>query len=83
MRGAKVQTQRRVRGLWANLAAKASHRNDGLNYTAWEFSKFIDAGDLDHEIAAKLLWLACEANGYLKKDGPDVVKEVINRVLEP
>src|SRR6516164_8858072 len=38
MRGAKAQTQRRVRGLWANLAAKASHRNDGLNFTAWEFS---------------------------------------------
>jgi hypothetical protein len=82
-RGAKAQTQRRVRGLWANLAAKASHRNDGLNFTAWEFSKFIDAGDLDHEIAAELLWLACEANGYLKKDGADVVKEIIRRVLQP
>ena len=82
-RGAKAQTQRRVRGLWANLAAKASHRNDGLNFTAWEFSKFIEADDLDQEIAAKLLWLACEANGYLKKDGAEVVKEIIRRVLQP
>jgi hypothetical protein len=82
-RGASAHTQRRVRGLWANLAAKASHRNDGLNFTAWEFSKFIDAGDLDHEIATKLLWLACEANGYLKKDGAEVVREIIRRVLQP
>jgi hypothetical protein len=83
MQGASAQTQRRVRGLWANLAAKHQHRNDGLNFTAWEFSKFIDAGDLDHEIAGKLLWAACEANGYLKKDGADVVKEIIKRVLQP
>jgi hypothetical protein len=83
MRSASAQTQRRVRGLWANLAAKASHRNDGLNFTAWEFSKFIDAGDLDHEIAGKLLWHACEANGYLKKDGAEVVREIIRRVLQP
>jgi hypothetical protein len=82
-RGASAQTQRRVRGLWLNLATKASRRNDGLNFTAWEFSKFIDSGDLDHEIAAKLLWLACEANGYLKKDGAEVVKEIIRRVLQP
>jgi hypothetical protein len=83
MRGASAHTQRRVRGLWLNLAAKASHRNDGLNFTAWEFSKFIDAGDLDHEIAGKLLWHACEANGYLKKDGAEVVREIIRRVLQP
>jgi hypothetical protein len=78
---AKPRVQRRVRGLWANLADKRDHRNDGLNYTAWQFSQFIETGDLKVEIAGKLLWLACEANGYLKKDGPDVVKEVITRVL--
>jgi hypothetical protein len=78
---AKPRVQRRVRGLWANLAAKCQLRNDGLNYTAWEFSKFIETGDLNHEVASKLLWLACKANGYLAKDGPDVVKEVITRVL--
>jgi hypothetical protein len=83
MRGAKAQTQRRVRGLWANLASKSQGRNDGLNFTAWEFSKFIDAGDLDHEIAGKLLWHACEANGYLRKDGAEVVREIIRRVLQP
>jgi hypothetical protein len=83
MRGASAQKQRRVRGLWANLAAKHQHRNDGLNFTAWEFSKFIDAGDLDHEIAGKLLWHACEANGYIAKDGADVVREIIRRVLQP
>ena len=79
---AKAQTQRRVRGLWKNLAEKADHRNDGLNYTAWQFSQFIGAGDLNPEIASKLLWLACEANGYLDKDGPDVIDEIINRVLQ-
>jgi hypothetical protein len=77
-----AQLQRRVRGLWANLAAKGSRRNDGLNYTAWQFSVFVAAGDLNREIAAKLLWRACEANGYLAKDGADVVKEVIARVLK-
>ena len=35
----------------------------------------------NREIAGKLLWLACEANGYIAKDGADVVKEVIKRVL--
>jgi hypothetical protein len=80
---ASLKQQRRVRGLWANLASKSQRRNDGLNYTAWQFSQFIGAGDLNREIAAKLLWHACEANGYLEKDGADVVKEVINRVLQP
>jgi Bifunctional DNA primase/polymerase, N-terminal len=79
---AKGQTQRRVRGLWKNLAEKADHRNDGLNYTAWQFSQFVEVGDLNPEIASKLLWLACEANGYLAKDGPDVIDEIINRVLQ-
>ena len=82
MRKASSKTQRLVRGLWANLAEKADHRNDGLNYTAWQFSQFVEAGDLNREIAAKLLWLACEANGYLDKDGADVVQEVIKRVLQ-
>ena len=80
---AALKQQRRVRGLWANLASKSQRRNDGLNYTAWQFSQFIGAGDLNREIAAKLLWLACEANGYVEKDGADVVKEIINRVLQP
>jgi hypothetical protein len=82
MRGAEPYVQRRVRGLWANLAAKAARRNDGLNYTAWQFSIFIECGDLNREVAAKLLWRACEANGYLAKDGAGVVKEVITRVLD-
>jgi bifunctional DNA primase/polymerase-like protein len=82
MRGAAPKAQRRVKGLWANLAAKGQHRNDGLNYTAWQFREFVRSGDLDREIAAKLLWLACKANGYLVKDGPDVVKAVIHRVIE-
>jgi len=82
MRGAERSVQRRVRGLWANLAAKRARRNDGLNYTAWQFSIFIECGDLNREVAAKLLWRACEANGYLAKDGAGVVKEVITRVLD-
>src|SRR5262249_10292686 len=40
MRSASAKQQRRVRGLWANLADKRDHRNDGLNYTAWQFSQF-------------------------------------------
>jgi hypothetical protein len=79
---ASSKQQPRVRGLWKNLAEKADHRNDGLNYTAWQFSQFVEVGDLNREIASKLLWLACEANGYLDKDGPDVIDEMINRVLE-
>ena len=82
MRGAEPSVQRRVRGLWANLAAKVARRNDGLNYTAWQYSVFAATGDLNREIAAKLLWRACEANGYLAKDGSGVVKEVITRVLD-
>ena len=82
MRKASSKQQRRVRGLWANLASKSQHRNDGLNYTAWQFGQFIGVGDLNREVAAKLLWLACKANGYIEKDGADVVKEIINRVLE-
>jgi len=81
MRSASAKSQRRVRGLWLNLAAKSERRDDGLNFTVWEFSKFVESGDLDREIAAQLLWLACKANGYIEKDGADVVKEVINRVL--
>ena len=82
MPNAKPRTRRRVRGLWRNLAEKQEHRNDGLNYTAWKFSGFVESGDLDRTVAAKLLALACRANGYLKVDGPDVVREVIGRVLK-
>jgi hypothetical protein len=82
MRRATSKQQCRVRGLWANLADKRDHRNDGLNYTAWLFREFIESGDLKIEVASKLLWLACKANGYIEKDGADVVKEIINRVLE-
>src|SRR5262249_52340758 len=80
-RWAEPYVQRRVRGLWANLAAKGARRNDGLNYTAWQFSVFVATGDPNREIAAKLLWRACEANGYLAKDGSGGVREVITRVL--
>jgi len=71
-----------VKGLWRNLAGKQDHRNDGLNYTAWRFSEFVESGELDRTVAAKLLALACKANGYFKVDGPDVVREVISRVLK-
>jgi hypothetical protein len=42
---------------------------------------FVATGDLDRQAAAKLLWRACEANGYLAKDGAGVVKEIITRVI--
>jgi hypothetical protein len=80
MRGAPVSLQRRVRGLWANLASKSQRRNDCLNQTAYQLSILIECGDLNRETGAKLLWLACEANG-LAKDRRDVVKEVIARVI--
>jgi hypothetical protein len=56
MRNAEGRLQRRVRGLWANLAAKHQRRNDGLNYTAWQFREFVKSGDLDLEIATRLGW---------------------------
>jgi hypothetical protein len=77
---ARLQTTRQVRGLWRNLADKRQGRNDGLNYTAWQFCLFVEAGDLDRTIAMKLVYLACKANGYLIKD-EEKVKEVISRVL--
>jgi hypothetical protein len=80
-RTASFKTQRRVQGLWANLAGKQDHRNNELNYAAWRYGEFIRTGDLDPEIAAKLLRLACEANGYLDKDGEDVIEERIDRML--
>jgi hypothetical protein len=80
---ARLRTTRQVRGLWRNLAAKQQGRNDGLNFTAWKFRTFVTTGDLDRQVAAKLLWLACAANGYLTKDKGSVAKakEVIRRVL--
>jgi hypothetical protein len=81
MPSAEPRARRQVRGLWRVLADKRQHRNDALNYTAWKFRTFVTIGDLDRQVAAQLLWLACQANGYLAKDGLAVVKEVINRVL--
>jgi hypothetical protein len=79
---ARLRATRQVRGLWRNLAGKQKGRNDGLNFTAWEFRTFVTTGDLDGQVAAKLLWLACAANGYLAKDkGAAKAKEVIRRVL--
>jgi hypothetical protein len=80
---AELRVTRRVRGLWRNLAAKQRGRNDGLNFTAWQFRAFVMTGDLDRQVAANLLWLACAANGYLAKDKGSAAKakEVIRRVL--
>jgi hypothetical protein len=80
LKGTKQLTkleQRRVKGLWANLAAKRDHRNDGLNYTAWQFKQI----GVDPQIGGRLLWKACEANGYLAKDGDEVVRALIQRVM--
>jgi hypothetical protein len=81
MPNAEPRARRQVRGLWRNLADKRQRRNDALNYTAWKFRTFVTTGDLDRQVAAQLLWLACQVNGYLAKDGLNVVKEVITRVL--
>jgi hypothetical protein len=73
--------QRRVMGLWSNLAAKREHRNDGLNFTAYVLRELVQSGDLKVEGACALLWLASEANGYLAKDGDSVVRGTILRGL--
>jgi hypothetical protein len=73
--------QRRVMGLWANLVAKRQGRNDGLNFTAYVMRELVTGGDLKPEAACTLLWLACEANGYLAKDGDTVVRGTILRGL--
>jgi hypothetical protein len=73
--------QRRVMGLWSNLAAKRQHRNDGLNFTAYVLRELVQSGDLKPDGACALLWLASEANGYLAKDGDAVVRGTILRGL--
>jgi hypothetical protein len=73
--------QRRVMGLWSNLVAKRQHRNDGLNFTAYVLRELVQSGDLKPDGACALLWLACEANGYLAKDGDAVVRGTILRGL--
>ena len=78
---ANGRPQRRVMGLWSNLAAKREGRNDGLNYTAWTMRGLVTGGDLKADGACALLWLACEANGYLAKDGDGVVRGTILRGL--
>jgi Bifunctional DNA primase/polymerase, N-terminal len=75
------RVQRRVMGLWSNLVAKREGRNDGLNFTAWTFRQLVAGGDLQPDGACALLWLACEANGYLVKDGVAVVRGTILRGL--
>jgi hypothetical protein len=78
---ANGRPQRRVMALWSNLVAKRERRNDGLNFTAWTFRGLVECGDLKVEGACALLWLACEANGYLAKDGDAVVRGTILRGL--
>jgi hypothetical protein len=73
--------QRRVMGLWNNLAAKRQHRNDGLNFTAYVLRELVASGDLKPDGACALLWLASDANGYLAKDGDSVVRGTILRGL--
>jgi hypothetical protein len=73
--------QRRVMGLWSNLAAKREHRNDGLNFTAYVLRELVQSGDLKPDGACALLWLASDANGYLAKDGDSVVRGTILRGL--
>jgi hypothetical protein len=78
---ANGRPQRRVMGLWSNLVAKRQRRNDGLNFTAYVMRELVTSGDLKVEGACALLWLACEANGYLAKDGDGVVRGTIIRGL--
>jgi hypothetical protein len=68
-------------GLWSNLAAKRQGRNDGLNFTAYVLRELVQSGDLKPDGACALLWLACEANGYILKDGEAVVRGTILRGL--
>ena len=63
------------------MASKREHRNNWLNCTAYTFRQFVLDGDLSHEGAVKLLIAACEANGYLAKDGWDAMMATINSGL--
>ena len=71
-----------VPGLTKHLSTINSPKKWLLPEPRPKFSGLVESGELDRTVAARLLAVACRANGYLKKRGPDVVREVIARVLK-
>jgi len=73
MRGASAREQRWARALYNVVAEKRQGRNEALYYAA---RKFCDV-PIPREGAARLLMMASQANGYLAKDGEEVVRATI------
>jgi KaiC/GvpD/RAD55 family RecA-like ATPase len=70
-----------VRAVTEELANTSSGRNAALNKAAHRMGQFIGAGMLGQEEAATLLVNACEANGYVRKDGTAAVRSTIKSGL--
>jgi hypothetical protein len=77
MRSAGGQQQRRARRIWNVVAAKRQLRNDALNWGAYRFRELIAEGAINAADACRLLVAACQANGYLAKDGEEAVRLTI------
>jgi hypothetical protein len=70
--------QRRVIRTLSVLLTKVSGRNDALHWAGRHcFKELIDGKEINLEGACELLVMACEANGYLKKDGLEAVQQTI------
>lgn len=70
-----------VRAVTEELANTSSGRNAALNKAAHRMGQFIGAGMLGQDEAATLLVNACEANGYVRKDGVAAVRSTIKSGL--
>jgi hypothetical protein len=70
---ATPREQRWARALFNVVAEKRRGRNDALYYVANRFREV----PIPREGAAKLLMLACRANGYLAKDGEEACRLTI------
>jgi hypothetical protein len=75
-RGARSD-QRRAIGLWSVVARTRTGRNAMLNWAAFVFRELVADGAIEASGACELLLLACEANGYLAKDGEEETRATI------
>ena len=74
---AERRDQRRAAALFIVVALKRSGRNNALNYAAWAFRELVEKDAIEASGACKLLVEACNANGYLAKDGAEAVRLTI------
>jgi hypothetical protein len=77
MHSASGRQQRRARRIWKVVATKHQLRNDALNWGAYRFRELIAEGAISVEGACRLLIAACQANGYLAKDGEAATRATI------